>query len=511
MRVTFVAVGYEQLAVSLLAGLARREGHQVGLAFSAALFADRYQLTVPWLARLVDDRRQLLDTIRRQEPDLLAFSAITNLYPWMVAVASDAKRLLPKVKVVFGGCHASALPDACLAEPAIDFVCVGEGDRAFVDLLRGLANGGPTRAIANLGFHDQRGQLVRGPQHGFIANLDELPGFDKWLWEDYVRVGDHYLTMASRGCPYRCSFCCNDLLAHLPDEHSGPYVRHRSVDHMLAELVAAKRRYRLRFVDFEDDIFTFDKAWLAEFLPRYRREVGRPFQCLTHARFIDAEIAGWLRDAGCEWIQMGVQSVDDDFKAKHLGRRESREQVCQAIDAINASGISLKVDHIFGLPGEPAGAQESARELYASHTPDRIDTFWATYFPGTRMVAEARARNQLDDEEVAAIERGELRSYHAGGNVPAADLAHYRGYELLFGLLPLLPAPLRALIPASPLAATPARVAAALRIAVDLTNATRTRSNEHFAYAAHYLYHLGRHLAGELGLRLPAPTRRRAD
>ena len=47
MRVTFVALGQEQLGVSLLSAIAKQHGHQVDLAFSAALFNDRYNLSIP--------------------------------------------------------------------------------------------------------------------------------------------------------------------------------------------------------------------------------------------------------------------------------------------------------------------------------------------------------------------------------------------------------------------------------------------------------------------------------
>ena len=111
MRITFVGIGWEQPGVGLLSALAKQSGHQVRLAFSASLFNDRYNLQVPFLARLFDDRASVLRTIEEQEPDVLAFSAITSTYQWMLGVATDAKRILPRVKTVFGGIHPSAVPD----------------------------------------------------------------------------------------------------------------------------------------------------------------------------------------------------------------------------------------------------------------------------------------------------------------------------------------------------------------------------------------------------------------
>ena len=83
------------------------------------------------------------------------------------------------------------------------------------------------------------------------------------------------------------------------------------------ELLEAKRRYKnLKYIDFQDDVFTTSKEWLQEFLPRYKAEIGLPFQCLTHPKYMDDDIARWLKDAGCLWVQLGVQSMDEEFKNK---------------------------------------------------------------------------------------------------------------------------------------------------------------------------------------------------
>jgi len=510
MRVTFVAVGYEQLPVSLLASIAKRDGHEVGLAFSAALFADRYHLDLPWLAALLDDRNSVLDTIEAQRPHLLAFSSLTNNHAWMLGVAREAKQRLPGLKVVFGGCHPSAAPEACLEREEIDYVCVGEGEVALPRLLRALEAGNASEPLPNIRFRDRHGGIVRGPQLPFVKDLDALPFFEKELWEDYIRVGDHYMTMASRGCPYRCTFCFNNSFSRLPDAGRGNYVRRRSVDHMMAELLEAKRRYHLRFVDFEDDIFTMDKVWLHAFLDRYQHEIHRPFQCLTHARFVDRDVAAWLRDAGCEVVQMGVQSADASYRKHRLRRNEDDDQLVRAIDALNESGIKLKLDHIFGLPGEPFAAQETARKLYASHTPARIDTFWATYLPGTEMAAQAHELGILTDADLREIEGGHLHGYHSGGHASPDQLRAYLGYDLLFCVLPLVPARLRGRIEARTFGRLPLPLARGARFTIDMANALRTRSNEHLAYGLHYLYHIGRITADRLKLQPPPATRARS-
>jgi radical SAM superfamily enzyme YgiQ (UPF0313 family) len=177
----------------------------------------------------------------------------------MLEIAQTAKLLNPNVKNIFGGVHPSAVPDLVLAKSQVDYVVVGEGDEAFPMIPNNIAKGDFLSPIYNTRFKAGNGQIVVGIQKGFMQELDTLPFYDKPLWEEHVRLGDLYLTMASRGCPYRCTFCFNNFFAKLPEEKSGKYVRLRSVEHMIAELKIATKRYKIHKVDFQDDVFATSK------------------------------------------------------------------------------------------------------------------------------------------------------------------------------------------------------------------------------------------------------------
>ena len=76
-----------------------------------------------------------------------------------------------------------------------------------------------------------------------MQEIDSLPFWDKELWENDLPIATSYLTMASRGCPYRCSFCFNNFFAKLPGRNRGKYVRQRSVENCIQELAEAKEAY----------------------------------------------------------------------------------------------------------------------------------------------------------------------------------------------------------------------------------------------------------------------------
>ncbi len=500
-KVTFAALGTEQLGISMLSAIAKRDGHQVGLAFSASLFHDRFNLEMPWLSPYFDDTQEVIKAIEKQQPDVLAFSPLTSTYQWALGIAEKAKQLNPEVKTVFGGVHASAVPHLLLKRPAIDYVVVGEGDVAFPKIIQSIQNQDDNTPIVNTKFKSKSGGIISGLQSGFIQDLDSLPFYDKPLWEEHVRLGDLYLTMASRGCPYRCSFCFNNFFAKLPEEKSGKYVRLRSPEHMIAELKIAQKRYKIEVVDFQDDVFTTSKKWLQDFLYRYKKEINKPFQILTHPRYMDDDIAKWLSDAGCVWVQMGVQSMDEGFKKGALLRYERSEDVSAAIDAMNKYKMKVKVDHMFGLPDEPVAAQENARALYANHGTKRIQTFWTCFLPGTEMMMEAISKGRITEEQAQKINEGEdFYFFRNTENIKDDNLINlYKAYEVIFRIMPVLPKYLRLNLRPKHIQKIPGFLIRPLSMLSDIITGFMLQNPEFKAYALHNIFHIKKFFMRKMG------------
>ncbi len=511
MKITFVALGWEQLSISLLSAILRRDGHQVQLAYSPGLFHDRYNLHIPLLASLFNDRKNVLKTIEKQRPDVLAFSAMTGTFQWMLDIAQEAKQFLPDVKVVFGGVHTSAVPDHVLKQTPVDYVCVGEGDVAFRLILQSIAREDFTSPIPNTRYKSADGTVIQGPQNSFIQDLDSLPIFDKSIWEDHIRLGDIYFTMASRGCPFRCTYCFNSFFAKLADQREGKYVRQRSVDHMMNELLYAKSRYRLKLVEFEDDIFTFNKKWLKDFLYQYRKDIRIPFQCLSHPSFMDEEVVRWLAEAGCQFVQMGIQSMDEAFKNRMIKRYEKTHQVETVMKIMRKYHVDLKVDHMFGLPGEPLSAQETARKLYTKHPPYRIQTFWMNYFPGTEIVQQSLADGTLKPEDLRDLQDGKNIDFYRDSSktVDPGIKKVYRAYETIFKLIPILPPPLKQRLNPRFFTKLPQCLNEWISFATDVINGLWRRNPDHIGYAKYYLYHMSRFLLLKLGQKALPATRPR--
>jgi radical SAM superfamily enzyme YgiQ (UPF0313 family) len=509
MKIVWVAFGQEQYGISILSAVLREAGHESALVFDPALFHDRYYFDVPVLRDIFNRDAEVVEEIVREKPDLIAFSVLTVTYQWCLDIARQARARLG-VPVVFGGVHPSAVPEVCLENECVDYVCVGEGEEALLRLCDALATGAtrPSQPIPNLWWRetpDPGAPIVRGPAAPFLQDLDALPMPDKALWEGYVRIQDSYLIMTARGCPYRCTFCFNNFYAKIPKRGGAPggggkYVRQRSIERVLEELVTMKRRYRYRRVQIEDDIFTLDKKWIRAFLDRYAQEVAVPFRCLVHPRYMDRDLARWLKDAGCDQIQMGIQSADEEYKRKQLLRMERDSHLESSLAAMKEAGLTMKLDHIFGLPGEPPESQEKARDLFARIAPARINTFWLSYLPGLDLTKEAHRAGLLSEEQLGRIDRGTTSFFHHGDrwNDDGRTLRFYQRYDVLFRLMPLLPDGIRHRLRPEHVPDVPGGVARGVGFAADLVNSLLRGDEEMTTYARHYAWHLAKATPGIL-------------
>ncbi|MCO5249547.1 MAG: B12-binding domain-containing radical SAM protein [Chitinophagales bacterium] len=506
MKITFVAIGSDQLAVCLLANMAKKAGHQVNLAYNIALFHDRFNLEIPWLNKIFDDTEETFEQILSQAPEVLVFSSLTATYQWMLEMARRTKEVFPNVKVIFGGVHPSAVTERVIKRPQVDFVVRGEGEVCFIPILKAIENEDDSTPIPNTWFKDRNGNIIKGKQQSYYQELEALPPFTKEIWEPYVFVADRYFTMATRGCPYRCTFCFNNFFAELPDDKKsrGKYVRSRSIDHMLDELKYAKSRYKkLRWIDFQDDIFTVNKRWLKDFLHRYKEEINIPFQCLVHPRYMDEDIAKWLVDAGCKWVQMGIQTMDEELKVGHLRRNEKSDQVTDSLKIMIEFGLNVKVDHMFGLPGEAIEAQELARELYANHCPKRIQTFWTCFLPGTEMLQQGIDEGMVTLEEAERLNEGEdFYFYRTASNIKnPEDVRKYKAYELLFKLYPMLPKFIRTRFKVKHVMWIPDPIKHFIGFFGDLINGLASFNPDFIAYAKYYLFHITYFFARKMGMK----------
>lgn len=413
MRVTFVCADYEALGAEYVSASLRAAGHETSLVFDPRLFNDN-TLTVPSLARLFSRREDIVEEVVASRPDLVAFSVVTDAYRWFLDLSGEIRRRV-RVPVLVGGVHPTLAPEAVIRAPQVDYLCVGEGEAAAVELADALARGGDPSGIPNL-WSKGPGGVRRNPPRPPVQDLDSIPFPDKDLYRGTsVAPDDLYLTLASRGCAYRCTFCWENAVQKTYDGTEGKWLRSRSVENVLDELKAARARHPYRVVWFCDEIFTWNLRWLREFSPRYREEIGIPFLAIAHPNFVNEEVAELLASAGCVKVDMGIQSMTAAVRRDLLDRHETDAQIERAIRALRGAGLWVDVDNILNLPGEKTEDLLRMAEFYNEVRPNFTRFFFLAYYPGTDIVRSAVERRILNERDVDALAEGDqVRGFYEG-------------------------------------------------------------------------------------------------
>ena len=426
INVTFVYPDHESLGIQILMSLVKQHGHAAQLVLYNTgdnFHSDPIKNPGDLLSRIFEEKtpeevrhREIAEKIIQTKPDLVAFSCVTDNFEHQLRIARACKQIHPATPTILGGIHVTSLPEHVIQCSEVDVVAIGESDISFIEFLtEGSRNGSfslPEKSIKGIVFK-KNGQLVGDFFEGDLIDLDALPFPDKSLWRDHPGLEymkTDYKTMSSRGCPYHCSYCCNDMIHALRGKS---LIRRRSVANVIEELCYAKNNNRdLCSVHFWDDCFTSDKQWLKNFAVEYKAKIALPFQCLAIPQTCDPETVNILADMGCVGVQLGVQSLSPSLNKNILFRSFDFDKITAGIQAFQNAGIKVFADQILGIPEDTIRDQEKAVLFYNKIRPFRIHALWLTFYPKTKITSLALEKNLLTQERYREIVSGKIRRCH---------------------------------------------------------------------------------------------------
>jgi anaerobic magnesium-protoporphyrin IX monomethyl ester cyclase len=337
-------------------------------------------------------------------PDFIGFSVLTNQYKYAIEIARSIKEYYA-APIVFGGIHPTMDPHGTIAEEPVDYICVGEGEEAFLELIQR----GDPRGIKNIGYKDS-GNIILEPLRPF-TDIAKLPfkDYEIFDFQQMIDAKDGWVgLLASRGCPFRCTYCLNHKImklykdnGHLPKE----YLRRHEVDDVIGEIKYLLSNYeRIKMFIFDDDVFTFDKAWLKEFSDKYRETTSIGFVCNAHARIFDEDMARYLKEAGCKIVKFGLESGSDRIRRNVLNRYMTNRDIERAFDVSHKFGLHTSAFVMIGLPHEEKADMVETMDLLARIQPGRIR--WSLFFPfiGTKAYDIAKKAGQIDFDKMGLLD-----------------------------------------------------------------------------------------------------------
>ncbi len=359
----------------------------------------------------------VIAAIREAAPDLLALSLTSR--QWLRARDLVAQiRTEIDLPVVAGGLQPTFSPETVLASPGFDYVCLGEGEEAFLELLAAMECGRPVEPleIRNIWARGAPRPDLRPP----IEPMDAVPFMARDLLDEVSGVV-HMTTQ--RGCPFPCTYCAARNFNQLY-EGVGNYGRRRSAGNVLAELAELEAAGKLAYVIFLDDTFTIQRRWVEDFCGLYRERFQKPFSLHARVETVDERLLETLAAAGCRHITYGVESGSFRVRREVMHRPVKNQRFRDVFRWTRQAGIMVTANYMLGLPGE---TRDDLERTYA--LAEELDAFDFGYFvfypyPGTQLFEVCRERGYLpeDYEELPARHRESILKLP---DLTAGDVAEY--------------------------------------------------------------------------------------
>ena len=325
--------------------------------------------------------------------DLVGISITTYNAPRGYAIA---QRL--KMPVVFGGMHASLMPEECLMHG--DYAIRGDG-AAIVKLAECLAQGSnkDIRQVPNLVFkHDS--DIIYNPSETGAINLAP----DYQLVKDYNKRGFKRFTRvpllvnASRGCPHKCTFC--SIKAVYPD------VKKKDPSVVIEDIInqTSRRSFLSRFLPriiwITDDNFFAEKKWARDVLKEIVK-LKTGFKFVIQARpdiADDDELLTLMRQAGFSIVYMGIESLNPR-SLEHLKKETSTEDILQAIKKIQVRGMEVHGLFVFGDDEFQKGDGRKTAQFVKKHDLSGVLIQPLTPYPGTDLFTQMKRADRVLHED----------------------------------------------------------------------------------------------------------------
>jgi len=346
------------------------------------------------------DENEMLRKLDEFNPGLAVIDTSTPSIYSDLRLASMISKYLPDCFILLVGTHVSALPRKSLRlSPKVNAVAVGEYDATLVDVADTIEGGGDLTGVPGLCLN-LKGEIFNTESREMIDDLDSLP-FLADVYRKHLKPENYFfaaarfpsvMTITSRGCPYKCSFCVWPQVMHREK------YRVRSAEHVAEEFRLFQEYFpQIQEIVIEDDTFSIDSKRVEEVSEALIKNGNRiPWTANVRAN-LSLEAMQKMKAAGCRMIIVGYESGSQEI----LNAVTKGTTVKQNLEfAERAKKASLLVHGCFmaGNPGETLNTLEKTFQMSLKLSPDTAQYFPIMAYPGTRLYDQYRKEGKLRTE-----------------------------------------------------------------------------------------------------------------
>jgi radical SAM superfamily enzyme YgiQ (UPF0313 family) len=339
-------------------------------------YLDGYSVAI-YDQRVEDE--SVFDKLLKEGPICVGFSIMTGVQiKYALELAEKVRKR--NIPTVFGGVHATILPEQTLEDPRVDYVVSGEGEAAFRELVEALEKKQKIGPILSRGEVD-------------LDKASLLP-FELVDIEQYVRSsaleGRSLPFLFSRGCPFQCTFCCNPVITKC-------HWRTMSLERAVELLGFIVDRFKLDGIAFMDENLMVNPRIANQLAQRIN---GR-FTWFAQSR-LNALLKydlNYLESMGARRFSCGVESGSDRI-LKIINKEETVEEYVEVNRRLSRTGIHVWYNYIIGFPDETLEDLKMtvglAVRMLAENPRANNNTFYLlTPYPGTKIASHERLKLQM--------------------------------------------------------------------------------------------------------------------
>ena len=300
-------------------------------------------------------------TLKQFKPDLVGFYAMTWTYRQAKNIAREIKNINPEIKIIIGGPQVTTFPKFSINCPEFDFGVIGEGESTAQELISAIENNEPVNEIKGIVFK-KNSEIIINSKRELIENLDSIPFpsrnlllIDKYF-DIFTKKNKFATLIASRGCPFNCSFCDRD-------NRMGHQWRVRSPKNVIKEIKTIQNKYNINEFMFFDDNFTSNENWIYQFCELIKKNnLKILWECRTRVDLVNRLMLEIMKNAGCYRIRFGFESGNNKI-LKIIQKGITVEQSLECAKVCKEVGIEMFGYFMMGSPYETEKTLQQTMDL----------------------------------------------------------------------------------------------------------------------------------------------------
>lgn len=308
--------------------------------------------------------------------DFIGVSCALDNFQETAEVVKAVREASSCAKIIGGGPAASVVPQFYLDSMPLDYVVVGEGENAILEIVNGCND-----------------KIVKSKKPATLVCPDYslLNVNNYWQEKAYGMAAPFASLFASRGCPFTCAFCASFYLG----KH-----RAKAVEEIEKEIKIIKNKgaKSLIFLDATFGIRIKHTIKLCLMLEEYQL----PWMCMTRVDVLNDKKIEAMARSNCKRIYLGIETFSSQRVLDISKKGTTVEKNLKVIEKLRDSGIIPCSYLLFGLPGDTNESidadLEMIRKLEIRVTPGTLFPI-----PGTPTFKMAEAKGMTIERVVKEI------------------------------------------------------------------------------------------------------------